>query len=302
MPLSDQPLVSVIIASWNAGETIAGCLESVLNQQTDAGFEVILADSSTDRTPDLVRERFPAVRLLHFPERKFCGSARNAGFAAARGEIIAFLDADCRARPNWIEEIVAAHRDPRSAVQGAVENGAPESLVSWAYYFSEFSLWLPGGRPRPIRELVGCCLSVKRQALERHGLFLEGSYCSDTAFQWRLEQVGERPLFCPDIRVAHLTTYDLAGFLKHEVRHGADFARVRVREQRLPALRRALLAVQMPFLPLLLFLRICRRVVRSDADTTRFVQVSPLVLAGATAWSLGEFTGYLHPKTRLAGR
>jgi glycosyltransferase involved in cell wall biosynthesis len=302
MPLSERPLVSVIIASWNAAATIAGCLESTLHQETGVDYEVIVADSSADRTPELVRQRFPTVRLLHFSERKFCGSARNAGLTLARGEIIAFLDADCRAHPRWIEEIVAAHRGPHSVVQGAVRNGAPESLVSWAYYFLEFSLWLPGGPSRPIRELAGCCLSIKRRAFECHGAFLEDSYGSDTALQWKLERAGELPFFCPGILAEHSTTCGLTGFLKHELRHGADFARVRMREQRLPRGYRALLVVLAPLLPLVLILRITLRVLRAGTDRRRFAQVSPLILAGAAAWSLGELAGYLLPKRRGAER
>src|ERR1051325_3213870 len=90
----NAPHLSVVIASYNSRRTIARCLES-LEAQTYGDFEIVVVDSSSDGAARAVEERFPDVRLVTFPTRKFPGDARNAGVRAARGEIIAFIDADC---------------------------------------------------------------------------------------------------------------------------------------------------------------------------------------------------------------
>lgn len=91
--------VSVIIPAYNSADTIAACLESLM----DSAFEVILVDDgSRDGTADLVRKDFPAVRVLQQPNRGV-SAARNAGLDAATGEYVAFVDADDRLFPGALD-------------------------------------------------------------------------------------------------------------------------------------------------------------------------------------------------------
>ena len=139
--------LSVIIASYNSRGTIGACLKSLESQASPESFEIILVDSSTDGTPEYVEQDFPVVKIIRFPERKFCGDARNIGITKANGEVVAFIDADCLAGPSWVEEILRAHDSSDLAIGGAIANGNPESYVGWAAYFTEFSKWMPGTRP-----------------------------------------------------------------------------------------------------------------------------------------------------------
>ena len=167
-------------------------------------FETILVDSSTDGTGDLVRQRYPEVQLITSSSRLFCGDARN-GRPRRPGRIIAFLDADCFVEPGWVDAVLEAHRTPHLLVSGVVLNGTPDRQVAWAYYFCEFSHWLPGGAIREIPEAAGCCLSFKREAYEAYGPFLEGTYSSDTAFQRRAWRDGHQVYLDPSIRIFHRT-------------------------------------------------------------------------------------------------
>ena len=80
--------LSVIVAAYNAEGTIARCLRSLTTQDCEAPFEIIVVNSSNDRTAELVARDFPDVRLFTFEERKFPGDARNLGVARARGDVI----------------------------------------------------------------------------------------------------------------------------------------------------------------------------------------------------------------------
>jgi len=101
-----QPLVSVIIPTYNYGQYIADALESIL-AQTVRDFEVVVVDDgSTDNTREVVaRFTDPRVRLLH-QENGGTASARNLGRREARGAFIAWLDADDLWKPVFLERML----------------------------------------------------------------------------------------------------------------------------------------------------------------------------------------------------
>lgn len=286
--------VSVIIPSYNSRKTIEKCLRSLEKQKGD--FEVIVVDSSEDGTAEIVAQRFPNVRLYTFSERKFPGDARNFGVSKARGEILAFTDADCIVDRNWASEISKAHQNQYPLIGGVIDNGNPESYVGWAYYFCEFSQWMPESPAGQMVEIPTGCLSLKRWAFDKYGPFWEGIYCSDTVFNWRAGKDGHRPLFVPSIKVSHINMTSLRGFLKRKVFHGRYFAMVRIKERSFSTLQRIAFVMISPLLPFLLFYRTTRRVFKNGIYLKQFMLSSPLVFLGLTAWSCGEFVGYLHTR------
>jgi glycosyltransferase involved in cell wall biosynthesis len=283
----------VIVASYNSRTTVERCLES-LERQTMRDLEVILVDSSSDDTASFVAAQFPEVRLSRHDVRRYPGDARNVGVALARGPILAFLDADCIAADDWAASILDAHRASEAPlIGGAVEHAVPGELIGWARYFCEFSQWMPSRPAAPAIEIPMCCLSVKRWAFERFGPFLEGCYCSDTAFNWRAGAAGHPPLFLPWICVRHIHPPGLRVFLLKQRMHGRNFARVRVSEKRLAPAWAAALALGSPLLPCLLAGRIARRVLPSSQYRGVFLRALPLIFWGLAEWSLGECAGYL---------
>lgn len=290
------PDLTVIITSFNASGTIDACLESLRLQETARVFEILLVDSSTDGTASLVRARYPGVDVMVSPKRLYAGSARNLAIPRARARTIAFLDADCYVGHDWVDSVCEAHEREDMLIGGCVDNAPSPSLVSWAYYFCEFNLWLPAARGRKMAEMAGCCLSLKRAAYDRYGPFLEGTYASDTAFQWKTRRDGHLVWFTPSIRVVHQSPAGLRRFLGHTVEHRRCYARVKCLERRLSGAGRLREMAVLPITPFLLLgatllrLRVCWRYL------PRFVAASPLVLAGYVARSWGEFTGYLRPR------
>lgn len=290
-----SPTVSVVVPSYNARATIADCLRALEAQAAREQCEIIVVDSSTDGTAALVAESFPSVRLFALPERSFPGSARNFGISRARGEIIALTDADCVVAPGWLSRIVEEHRGPAPVVGGAVDNGSPDSYAGWVYYFCEFSQWMPRAGAELVDDIPTCCLSMKRAVYDAYGPFLDGTYCSDTAFHWKLRRDGHQPRFVPAIKVSHQYRGSLLSLLRHEVFHGRSFGRVRTTEQRLSRRQRALFAARALYLPLLRFCQTAAHVARRSAYLKQFAVASPLVLLGHAAWSFGELRGYLSP-------
>ena len=92
-------MISVIIPLYNAENTILAALDSVKNQEGNFDFEIIVInDGSTDKSAEKVQQFIDEnpqlnIQLIH-QENKGVSSARNAGLRLAKGEFIAFLDAD----------------------------------------------------------------------------------------------------------------------------------------------------------------------------------------------------------------
>jgi glycosyltransferase involved in cell wall biosynthesis len=103
-----RPFVTAVIPAFNSEETIGRALESVLGQ-TYSPIEILVVDDcSSDGTARIVQtyaER--GVKLMRLPRRRGASGARNAGIAAAQGELIAFLDSDDAWLPLKLEKQVA---------------------------------------------------------------------------------------------------------------------------------------------------------------------------------------------------
>lgn len=100
------PLVSVVIASYNAAPTLPATLESVLAQSYSNLEVIVVDDGSTDDTPALLARQFPQIGCI----RKANGglpTARNCGCFAANGEFVALMDADDICHPDRISVQVA---------------------------------------------------------------------------------------------------------------------------------------------------------------------------------------------------
>jgi glycosyltransferase involved in cell wall biosynthesis len=103
--MTETPLISVIIPAFNAAEFIGETLDSVFSQ-TFQDFEVIVINDGSSDTPELERvlQRFPSKLNYIKQENQGAAAARNAGLRAARGEFVAFLDADDTWLPTFLEK------------------------------------------------------------------------------------------------------------------------------------------------------------------------------------------------------
>jgi glycosyltransferase involved in cell wall biosynthesis len=110
--------VSIVIPVYNEAARLGACLEAIA-RQTVTPLEVIVVDNnSTDETVAVVR-RFGFVKLLREPKQGVT-HARTTGFDAARGDVIARIDADSLLPPSWLGQVQAIFENPDiSAVSGA---------------------------------------------------------------------------------------------------------------------------------------------------------------------------------------
>ncbi len=95
--------VSVIIITKNEEKNIAECLKSLQEMEYENNCEILVCDSSSDKTPEIVHN-FPNAKLIYV-EKSGYGAARNAGLSVAKYSHVAFIDADCIAPKGWLATI-----------------------------------------------------------------------------------------------------------------------------------------------------------------------------------------------------
>ena len=125
---SRKILISAVVCAFNEEEHLSSCLDSLVAQKTRLSYEVIVIDDgSTDGTRTIAMDwarRNGGVAVRHFQiVHGGLSVARNTGVDRSRGEIVAFVDADARAEPTWLENIAGPFSDPAvDVVAGRVSN------------------------------------------------------------------------------------------------------------------------------------------------------------------------------------
>lgn len=184
------------------------------------GFEVIVVDDGGTVTLDGIVARHPGVRFLR-QENRGPAAARNAGIAAACGEVIVLTDDDCRPEPEWLVALAQAIGETPEAglggnVKPAAENGicgdASQLLISYLY------------EDKATRMPFFCTnnLAFPRRLLLEIGGFDETfplAAAEDRDICWRWNE--RYPLrYVAEVAVVHHQNLDFRGFLRQHFRYG----------------------------------------------------------------------------------
>ncbi|XLW74841.1 glycosyltransferase family 2 protein [Arsenicicoccus dermatophilus] len=145
--LGRQPLVSVVIPAYQAQDVVGAAISSALTQSYPEVEIIVVVDGATDRTEAVAAAYADRVRVITQPNRGV-SAARNTAIRAARGELIALLDADDVWLPPYLETAVRtwlAAGDPRSFVTCDAHLLTPAGFV-------EGRAVLPSGTPGAARQ------------------------------------------------------------------------------------------------------------------------------------------------------
>jgi glucosyl-dolichyl phosphate glucuronosyltransferase len=173
------PTASVVVSTYDPkrwGDLIA-CVDS-LGRQTRAPLETIVVVDHNEELLERVRAELPAVRAIANERPRGLAGARNAGTAAAGGDVIAFIDDDARAEPDWLERLL----DCFCAEEVVGAGGA--LLPLWqgpeARWMPREFYWTIGcsytGLPEsaaPVRNPIGANMAVRATVLAEVGGFRE---------------------------------------------------------------------------------------------------------------------------------
>lgn len=155
----NRPVISAIVISQNDEATIAESVGALASQRVEGGHEIIVVTSGTDGTADVVRERFPVVRVVQLPRPALPGEARNAGLWLARGEYVTFPGSHVVVEQGSLQARVDAHEAGWDLVTGTTLNGN-STRPGWASYFLDHSAVLPGRSSGRLRAAPAHCSYV----------------------------------------------------------------------------------------------------------------------------------------------
>jgi GT2 family glycosyltransferase len=198
-----RPRISVVIPHLNQPAMLVRCLESLAKGHRPPD-EIIVVDNGSTALPEAVCAAHPGVRLLQEPTPG-PGPARNTGVAASTGDILAFIDADCLAGPDWLAEADAAMADPAAQILGGdvrIAYTDPQRLTMLEAYESIYAYRMDRYIAREGFTGTGN-LVVRREVLAAVGPFAGLSVAEDRDWGHRATAMGYRIRYVPGMKVYH---------------------------------------------------------------------------------------------------
>jgi hypothetical protein len=214
--------VTVSIVHASGPELTLACLESLAEDRGRASsVEVVVLDNAAeDGLPAAVRERFPDVRVIEQPWRAGFGANHNAIVRATESRYVFVLNPDTRVPPGTIDGLVSYLDEHREAgLAGPLLRGfdgrqqfsalrlmtIPVQLV-WALSLGQVGVVQSRGTtPKAVGAVGGSAMLVRRDALERIGLFDESyfMYCEEADVARRLDRLDLERHYVPAVEVHH---------------------------------------------------------------------------------------------------
>jgi GT2 family glycosyltransferase len=225
--------LSIIVVSWNTRDVLMDCLLSiereVILRDDDGRIEVetLLVDNgSCDGTVEAVRKRFPFVDVIALPENRGYAGGNNEGLRRARGRYLGLLNSDTIMKRDALERCVRyldEHVDvgvvgpqllnPDGSKQNCIHNYprllteiVPKILLETLLPERFPSKRFEHPHPLDVEAVLGACLLVRREVLDKVGLLPEDYFLFLEETEWCLQirRAGWRVVHLPKARVVHL--------------------------------------------------------------------------------------------------
>jgi hypothetical protein len=228
---SSTPDVSVIVVNWNLKEFLEGCLDSIEAFRGSLDVEVIVVDNaSADGSQQMVKSRFPGVKLIENSDNAGFSRANNQAIDLAAGRYFFLLNNDAllfeHSLPRLVEFMDSHPRvgicGPRvvnedMTLQIRSKGRYPSVGTALGHFFLPASLQQHGQRPRgfyefkddlqsrPVDWVSGCALMARREAVAQVGM-LDADvfmYCEDVDWCYRMRRAGWQVYYVPAATVLH---------------------------------------------------------------------------------------------------
>ncbi len=218
---NSNPLVSIIILNYNAGDLLLNCVDSVF-KSTYPNFEVIIVDNlSTDNSHIRCKEKFEKIQLIENKKNLGYCEGNNVGIKSANGEFILILNPDTIVEPDWLNELFHAYHKHGEALYQPKHLSLKEksAIMSTGNMMNVFGFGYAREKGEKdvnqhntieqIGYASGTCLFVPSSIFKNVGLldpfiFL---YHDDLDFGWRAAQLGIKSYYVPSSVIYHAESY-----------------------------------------------------------------------------------------------
>ncbi|KPL00440.1 MAG: hypothetical protein AMJ91_04795 [candidate division Zixibacteria bacterium SM23_73_3] len=224
--------LSIIIVNYNVKEFLRRCLNSIFDFHKDLNFEVMVIDNnSEDQSANMVRRKFPQVKLYENKRNEGFSAACNQGIRETKGRYVLLLNPDTEFTPGGISKMVEfMDANPQVGICGprmidsqgkihfscrsfpsyltAISSGQsilnrlfPHNPLSRKYLLKDQDQ----NQKREVDWISGSCLLTKREVFERIGLLDEifFMYVEDVDFCYRAKKAGFSVYYFPNVEIVH---------------------------------------------------------------------------------------------------
>ncbi|MEA1929215.1 MAG: glycosyltransferase [Candidatus Auribacterota bacterium] len=230
--MTPHPRFSVVIPNMNGGDTLRETLKSIFSIGYQ-GMEVIVVDDASSDNSPLIADEFP-VRLIRHDLHRGAAASRNDGAAAARGEILLFLDADIIIPPDTFRIIERQLSDPTiSGVIGLLQpvtrfKGFCSQYKNYYMHYAYLKL------PDRVSVFYTSIAAIRKEVFDRCGGFenaYRGATIEDLEFGLRVTEQGYRIILDKNLQVEHLKKYGPAAILKTGFLRASGVAKIMLRDR-----------------------------------------------------------------------
>lgn len=220
-----EPLISIVVPAHNAGQLLPDCLDAIASSdlQRSQWELIVIDDASTDATAAIAGKSADRVIALS-GEPRGPAYARNRGLETARGEIVAFVDADVCIHPDVLGRFAARFREDEElgAVFGSYDD-KPSVPAFVSQYRNLLHHYVHQRNAGYARSFWAGCGAVRRKAFMDAGMFDEHRYgrpqIEDVELGYRMHDRGQRLLLDPSIQGQHRKRWTLGGMVRSDFSH-----------------------------------------------------------------------------------
>ncbi|OGC04017.1 hypothetical protein A2276_05310 [candidate division WOR-1 bacterium RIFOXYA12_FULL_43_27] len=199
------PDLSIIIVNTNNKKILGECLASIYQNTLKVSFEIIVTDNgSIDGSQEMIKSDYPQVRLIENKENAGFIRASNQGLRTAKGRYRMLLNDDTITKDSAFDKMIDfMDQNPSIGalgpkllnVDGTIQRQG--GLFGKKFYLSQ--------RPVPVDFVIGACLMVRKEVIDKVGLMDEKLFFYNDDLDWcmSIRKAGWKVYFYPDAEIVH---------------------------------------------------------------------------------------------------
>jgi len=222
-----QPLVSIILVSYNDADVLPACLQSLQAFSQTVSYEIIVVDNaSPDGSTDGLAQQFPGIKILSQPTNLGFGAGNNAGSKVAKGEFLLLLNPDTCLTEEILPHLLEIMADPTVGIvgpkllnlDGSLQLSTSPAISIWGEYRAQkrlLDMQIPARQGaiaqefttvHPVDIVVGAAFLIRRQLFEQLGGFDQRffMYFEESDLCQRAKNAGWQVMYTPKVSLIHL--------------------------------------------------------------------------------------------------